>query len=1684
MPNSILTRRTSIRRCALQRGAAAGLLASLLLVAVEAGAQDAPLFHRVEPAAVDSSGDDTGQGLRSTTRIPDWGGETVRRREVQVDFERLDAVRKGIEAGEPATLDLNLFDDVEFKAVGLRLAPTASGGYSLAGGLEGVPLGTATLVVNGDRLTGSVRMPFATYAIDTVGGVYHIRQVDPSTLPPGGEPLRPPASSASPPRPPASVQGAASSSAGRESSVVDVLVLYTPEVGQALGGVIPVQDRVELFVAETNQAYADSGVEQQLFLTRVVEVDYDEVPNSTLTLYQLADPSDGNMDIAHELREKTGSDLVHLITQAGDVCGVAFLMFNVSPAFESAGFGLTIQSCGGSTFAHELGHNMGLRHDRYVDPGNSPYPYSHGYVNQAAFEEGAQTSARWRTIMSYRNQCDDEGLTCPELLRFSNAEQEYEGDPMGVADGSDAPGGPADAARSLNDTRMTVAGFREAGPDLVAVVTLLTRAWQPRQAFTVIGQVKNEGRIESAETTATLYRSTDPMIGADDHEVLDVPVGVLGAKDGEDVVHLGTAPEEPGTYYYGLCVDAVDGETDTDNCSSAVHVTVGPTVSAMAPPRPLKEGQPVTFSIELSEARDTDVDVQWKLLGVTAVADLDYVESSGTLTFPANETVGSISVETKQDDALEGDDTFTLVLIGTTPPPPAGVVLSVDGIEVTGVIEDDSGVHEFEDQKLHDVVLRALGKSTEAEYTVEELASIRELDASGSEIESLGGLEAATGLDTLILDGNAVTELAPLGHLAKLTRLELADNGIEDLSGLAPLKSLRRLGLAGNPITDLSPLAELIDLGQLDLESSSVADIAPLADLTNLTTLNLNFNDIVDISSLTRLTRMTTLDLWGNEISDVSALAGMTRLFWVDLDDNEITDIEPLRGLTTLNFLHLNGNDVMNVEPLADLQNLQALGLNDNRVFDLTPLSNMTDLEVVWLGGNSVADVSPLAGLNRLEQLYLGRNAISGLSGLSRLTLLRVLELQDNRIRDISPIAALTRLRFLDLADNAIRDLSPLQDLRRLQRLDLANNDIRDIEPLLANSGLGAGDTVYLQGNPLDSASINIHIPALTERNVDVYRIGVSIAAASVPEGGSLEFPVRLSVAAPDVVAVNWAVSEGDAEEDEASQATATPDEDYPGSQSGSVTISAGELEATFSVLTNEDGTTEAHETVEVSLEEPPGGFGNGVTLAGDSGLGLIVEPSVPTAEVPLFAPAGHPTRQGFVRVINRSDRNVVHISAVDDTGNPRSTTLALDAGETVHFNSKDLEQGNFAKGLSGGVGDGTEDWRLAVSGNDVEVLTYMRTNDGFLTSLHDLVPPGDGYEVPIFNPGKNIDQQSLLRLINETDDAVTVTITGIDDAGDSSPSEAKLELTAREARTIPADELESGTGLDSGLGVGSGKWRLVVSSDQPIGVASLMKSPTEHLTNLSTAPDNTEAVEAGTEHHVYLFPSASDALGRQGFVRVVNHGDAGSAEIQAYDDTDHPYETVTLALDANKTVHFNSDDLETGEPEKGLSGSTGAGEGDWRLVLTSGLDLDVLAYIRTEDGFLTSMHDTVPETGGVYGVPIFNPGSNRNQVSVLRLVNTGEDEATVTVSGVDDAGLSSRGAVQLSVAAGKTREISAEALESGGADLTGKLGDGFGKWRLEVRSERPIRVMSLLRSPTGHLTNLSTTPRIEDGNG
>ena len=203
---------------------------------------------------------------------------------------------------------------------------------------------------------------------------------------------------------------------------------------------------------------------------------------------------------------------------------------------------------------------------------------------------------------------------------------------------------------------------------------------------------------------------------------------------------------------------------------------------------------------------------------------------------------------------------------------------------------------------------------------------------------------------------------------------------------------------------------------------------------------------------------------------------------------------------------------------------------------------------------------------------------------------------------------------------------------------------------------------------------------------------------------------------------------------------------------------------------------------------------------------------------------------------------------------------------------------------------------------------------------------------------------------------------------------------------------------------------------------------------------------------------------------------------IQAFDDSAWEYDPLTLRIGAKAAAQFNSNDLELGNPAKGLEGSTGpASDGNWWLSLTSELDIEALAYVQHPDGLLASMHDLAPKRGGVHRVAIFNPGSNDRQVSLLRVVNPGVEDAQVTVKGIDGNGASPGSEVFFEVPAGRSRTLDARALEAGGEEFRGALGNGVAKWRLQVRSGQPILVMSLMQSPTHQLTNLSARPMQAD---
>ena len=206
---------------------------------------------------------------------------------------------------------------------------------------------------------------------------------------------------------------------------------------------------------------------------------------------------------------------------------------------------------------------------------------------------------------------------------------------------------------------------------------------------------------------------------------------------------------------------------------------------------------------------------------------------------------------------------------------------------------------------------------------------------------------------------------------------------------------------------------------------------------------------------------------------------------------------------------------------------------------------------------------------------------------------------------------------------------------------------------------------------------------------------------------------------------------------------------------------------------------------------------------------------------LPFFPPASNDQQQGFVRLTNHSDvAGEVRIVGYSDDGvrSSSAATLVIAAGQTKHFNSDDVEIGNQAKGLTGGIGSSSSDWRLILSSElDFEALSYIRTPDGFLTAIHDeLVSSGGFYTAPTFNPGSNRNQVSSLRFANPHDETVLVTVTGLDDDAIEG-GVVELVLSANAAIELDSSALEEGDAATTGaFGDGKGKWRLYGGSQRP----------------------------------------------------------------------------------------------------------------------------------------------------------------------------------------------------------------------------------------------------------------------------
>lgn len=241
---------------------------------------------------------------------------------------------------------------------------------------------------------------------------------------------------------------------------IRLLVAYTAAADTWAGnkGFSDAVGLAQAAVNASNATLANSDVGFNFELACVVRVAYTESGDFATDLGRMQNPSDGIMDELHALRDLYRADMCVLITEGNGGCGRAFEIGTPeNEAFCAANASCCVDNY---TFAHELGHLFGCRHDPYVDNTATPFAYGHAYV---------QVSDRWRTVMAYNNECADNGVTCDRVGYWSNPNVNYPptNQPMGTT-------ATHHNARVLNETWTTVRDFRAQANDYILDSTTLS----------------------------------------------------------------------------------------------------------------------------------------------------------------------------------------------------------------------------------------------------------------------------------------------------------------------------------------------------------------------------------------------------------------------------------------------------------------------------------------------------------------------------------------------------------------------------------------------------------------------------------------------------------------------------------------------------------------------------------------------------------------------------------------------------------------------------------------------------------------------------------------------------------------------------------------------------------------------------------------------------------------------------------------------------------------------------------------------------------------------------------------------------------------------------------------------------------------------------------------------------------
>ncbi len=1069
---------------------------------------------------------------------------TMRSRVVQVDTQKITAARRGREV-----LKLNLFDDEVVEVQIKRVRPTRSG-YFISGTPRSMEWGEVRLVVNGSVMVGTVQTPKGKFTIRSGGSGRHIiRQIDRSkesfeceveaATVPGPTPQPPdlPAISSIDPvpagafSPPAQVEDMPT----EDGSEVRVLMLYTAAMQAEQGGPAGMRALIDLFVESANQAFEEGGINPRLVLAHAAMVDY-VAEVTEVDMFYLRRRFDGQMDEIHALRNEYAADLVHLITNSRvgrsgrrGAAGTAQRLSVESLSAESdAAFAVTAADSE-SVFTHEIGHNFGLRHDRYVEsPNGAIYPYAFGYTNNRAFEPDAPESSRWGTIMAYADRCGAAGFSCASLFRFSNPDQTYMGDPLGVSADSVAEGaeGPADARRTINNTGRWVGSFRsEACTDFSVA------------SETYIAPIDGGEVIIRVETTPGCIWEA-----GSEADFLQITSGRYYASN--DLVTIHVEPNRSGSERIGtISAAGKNVELRQVATSQGVCGRTSVVIGALTQVAGLSSAEQCAEISEDDLSGIASLDLSQQAIGTLKPGDFDGLSDLQRLNLSDNRLTALPVGLFNGLSSLEELDLQDNQLTELQEPLFAGLSnlkkLYLNHNQLTVLPEGMlSGLTNLEQVNFHtnrltavpEGLFRGLSNLQSLSFgggnrlmelpagLFANLANLRDLGLDGNLFFEVpqGLFTDLTNLESLGMDNTNLARLPPglFANLAKINYLNLRRNDLSSLpdgifSGLSQLRQLYLDGNRGNSL--------LISVSLEKVSDGHVKAIAPVGAPFNIVVpiivesggeveggatsftipIGAAESKPLQIARVTGSQKAISVEL--GELPGIPAKGhlgyALTKegslsrrvLPSIDPSDGELIELtvtnaplDPAFSPDKSNYRAIVENERPSVTLLTKTSNPHAtvaiLGESDEPLVDtdVTKAGHQMD---VLVGENPIkVEVSSEDGTKQIYTLVVTRdNALNSCARTKQVWKAVLAEVQDiSECKDITE-THLSQIRELDLFEKDISSLRSIDfiGMTALERIDLRSNQLTDLPPDVF-SGLADLRRLTLSGNRLTSLSAEI----------------------------------------------------------------------------------------------------------------------------------------------------------------------------------------------------------------------------------------------------------------------------------------------------------------------------------------------------------------------------------------------------------------------------------------------------------------------------------------------------------------------------------------------------------------------------------------------------------------------------------